>query len=114
MRSSDWSSDVCSSDLFSAWRRRSMPTPASPIKVKLPVPVTLIYDAEGKEVLHVNGPLEWDGPKGKALVEAAVKGTRSEERRVGKEGVSTCRYGWSRYHTKKTKQDVIERELNDN
>src|SRR3546814_3221737 len=23
---------------------------------------------------------------------------RSEERRVGKECVSTCRYGWSRYH----------------
>src|SRR3546814_14593332 len=25
-------------------------------------------------------------------------GTRSEERRVGKEGVGTCRSGWSRYH----------------
>src|SRR3546814_15365628 len=25
-------------------------------------------------------------------------GTRSEERRVGKEGVSTCRYRWSPYH----------------
>src|SRR3546814_15919039 len=28
---------------------------------------------------------------------------RSEERRVGKEGVSTCRSGWSPYHTKKKK-----------
>src|SRR3546814_7911663 len=27
--------------------------------------------------------------------------TRSEERRVGKECVSTCRYGWSPYHSKK-------------
>src|SRR3546814_16604305 len=27
--------------------------------------------------------------------------TRSEERRVGKECVSTCRYRWSRYHKKK-------------
>src|SRR3546814_12049311 len=26
---------------------------------------------------------------------------RSEERRVGKEGVSTCRSGWSQYHKKK-------------
>src|SRR3546814_19807755 len=26
---------------------------------------------------------------------------RSEERRVGKEGVSTCRYRWSPYHSKK-------------
>src|SRR3546814_17856522 len=29
---------------------------------------------------------------------------RSEERRVGKECVSTCRYRWSRYHEKKTTQ----------
>src|SRR3546814_14650599 len=29
-------------------------------------------------------------------------GRRSEERRVGKECVSTCRYRWSPYHKKKT------------
>src|SRR3546814_18049122 len=29
---------------------------------------------------------------------------RSEERRVGKECVSTCRYRWSPYHAKKNKQ----------
>src|SRR3546814_15995837 len=28
---------------------------------------------------------------------------RSEERRVGKECVSTCRFRWSPYHSKKTK-----------
>src|SRR3546814_16307365 len=28
----------------------------------------------------------------------AVEGARSEERRVGKESVSTCRSGWWRYH----------------
>src|SRR3546814_12840289 len=28
---------------------------------------------------------------------------RSEERRVGKEGVSTCRYRWAPYHKKKKK-----------
>src|SRR3546814_1934526 len=33
-----------------------------PLAVKAAgLPVTLIYDAEGKEVLLVNGPLEWDG-----------------------------------------------------
>src|SRR3546814_17926912 len=31
----------------------------------------------------------------------AGRGTRSEERRVGKECVSTCRYRWSPYHSKK-------------
>src|SRR3546814_19050362 len=30
-------------------------------------------------------------------------GQRSEERRVGKEGVSTCRSRWSPYHKKKKK-----------
>src|SRR3546814_16359859 len=29
------------------------------------------------------------------------KGPRSEERRVGKECVCTCRYRWSPYHSKK-------------
>src|SRR3546814_11922942 len=29
------------------------------------------------------------------------QGLRSEERRVGKECVSTCRYRWSPYHSKK-------------
>src|SRR3546814_11861777 len=28
----------------------------------------------------------------------AIKHVRSEERRVGKECVSTCRFRWSRYH----------------
>src|SRR3546814_15532894 len=31
---------------------------------------------------------------------------RSEERRVGKECVSTCRSRWSPYHYKKNKQDT--------
>src|SRR3546814_4807345 len=64
MRISDWSSDVCSSDLRSlqwslarsAWRQRRCP--------------------------FLNG----EAPD------------RSEERRVGKECVSTCRSRWSPYH----------------
>src|SRR3546814_20342925 len=34
--------------------------------------------------------------------------TRSEERRVGKECVSTCRSGWSPYHKKKKKTTIIK------
>lgn len=41
------------------------------------LPVTLIYDAEGKEVLRVNGPLEWDEPQARALIEEAVNGTKA-------------------------------------
>src|SRR3546814_21084648 len=36
-------------------------------------------------------------PKG-VTFEGIGGGTRSEERRVGKECVSTCRYRWSPYH----------------
>src|SRR3546814_18020053 len=33
---------------------------------------------------------------------------RSEERRVGKEGVSTCRSRWSPYHSKKKTNRTVE------
>src|SRR3546814_21052124 len=38
---------------------------------------------------------------------------RSEERRVGKEGVSTCKFRWSPYHSKKNnkKHDEIRRDV---
>src|SRR3546814_4243240 len=36
--------------------------------------------------------------KDEALLEQATKAMRSEERRVGKECVSTCRSRWSPYH----------------
>src|SRR3546814_17158910 len=40
------------------------------------------------------------------LAEASKNGTRSEERRVGKECVRTCRYRWSPYHYKKKRSRV--------
>src|SRR3546814_19675192 len=44
--------------------------------------------------------LRWLGPVDEDALLAAV---RSEERRVGKECVSTCRSRWSPYHSKKKK-----------
>src|SRR3546814_13847398 len=38
---------------------------------------------------------------------------RSDERRVGQEGVSTCRSRWSPYHSKKNKNIVITYKKND-
>src|SRR3546814_9414589 len=74
MRISDWSSDVCSSDL-----RR-----ADPAEFLLRG-LTL--------VLHrLGGGLE------RGLVLRRLFRFRSEERRVGKECVSTCRSRWSPYH----------------
>src|SRR3546814_7410971 len=79
MRISDWSSDVCSSDLnrffvvlgalvlvfAGLWAVRTTPIDALP-------------DLSDTQVI--------------------IRTNRSEERRVGKECVSTCRSRWSPYH----------------
>src|SRR3546814_1867148 len=79
MRISDWSSDVCSSDL----PRRG-------------VARLLVGDAPGDEARHVVRQEVDDGAIGEER-----QAHRSEERRVGKECVSTCRSRWSPYHEKK-------------
>src|SRR3546814_17060616 len=94
MRISDWSSDVCSSDLreILAVRRRMQETGESPERA-----VVRLVLADGTEY-HEAGHIE-----------------RSEERRVGKECVSKCRYRWSPYHKKKNKKSIIDRlTLRDN
>src|SRR3546814_11565166 len=98
MRISDWSSDVCSSDLLvvsmeNATRRRaafserarSAGIPWRFFDAKRTLAEGLTYDADAVE-----------RTKGRPLTEG-----RSEERRVGKECVSTCRSRWSPYHKKK-------------
>src|SRR3546814_11746513 len=65
MRISDWSSDVCSSDLKKRTRGHE-PHPD----------------------------------------DRSRRNCRSEERRVGKECVSTCRSRWSQYHEKKNKHET--------
>src|SRR3546814_7821444 len=67
MRISDWSSDVCSSDLV---RRGTSIRPADCRRA------CARYDT----------------------LPAQARLSRSEERRVGKECVSTCRSRWSPYH----------------
>src|SRR3546814_4501318 len=84
MRISDWSSDVCSSDLLDVLRG---------------IGRTL------RQVAHLLGD---DGETAAGLSRAGgfdagiqrqqVGLERSEERRVGKECVSTCRSRWSPYH----------------
>src|SRR3546814_10641940 len=74
MRISDWSSDVCSSDLYSQ------------------------YFAEITDAISAERQIKgWSRAKKEALI-AGEFGRRSEERRVGKECVSTCRSRWSPYH----------------
>src|SRR3546814_8329111 len=69
MRISDWSSDVCSSDLLPSVRGR------------------------GGRRLSASCSLSV-----LPLAPGPLPAIRSEERRVGKECVSTCRSRWSPYH----------------
>src|SRR3546814_7644970 len=87
MRISDWSSDVCSSDL---------PVPHQPPDIELVVeeprpalPVTADGGVAPGATTGAGDPL------GSGEVSMAA---RSEERRVGKECVGTCRSRWSPYH----------------
>src|SRR3546814_18231020 len=54
-----------------------------------------------KRRAHLGEPGEIDGRLHLTHPEQAPRRLRSEERRVGKECVSTCRYGWSPYDEKK-------------
>src|SRR3546814_20084148 len=77
MRISDWSSDVCSSDLGG-------------------IPDGDAGARAARDQGHARQPV-------RTLL---LHQQRSEERRVGKECVSTCRSRWSPYHYKKTHQIV--------
>src|SRR3546814_15866849 len=100
MRISDWSSDVCSSDL-------PFTIPMKKI-VTLMVAVVLLAACESKKTGDENQMESSDAstpsqPVAQArhnqLTDAHKNdGWRSEERRVGKECVSTCRSRWSPYH----------------
>src|SRR3546814_13556589 len=99
MRISDWSSDVCSSDLF-GWWAADVPGVAPFIGfIGLSVPdFGAHFLPPGHRVVEVGWRLArpfWG--RGYAT-EGAREALRSEERRVGKECVSTCRYRLSQYH----------------
>src|SRR3546814_19966049 len=120
MRISDWSSDVCSSDLpmFIEHTREAGIYGAlrlNPIDgVKLIAggrytdwkTATDDYDITGL----LTAPTTWRKEKrfnpylGMVVDVTSDISLRSEERRVGKECVSTCRSRWSPLHHKKNKQ----------
>src|SRR3546814_14276542 len=98
MRISDWSSDVCSSDLVLVDDGR--PDGAAHDLESLPTDLTVREVAHvpraGQHVAELHGGPELPG-RGPCLLRVEVAG-RSEERRVGKECVSTCRSRWSPDH----------------
>src|SRR3546814_19098217 len=89
MRISDWSSDVCSSDLGFLIISRVL------FNVSVTQYLTK-YEHDKRCQPRISGLLgnsSWHQIK------------RSEERRVGKECVSRCRSRWSQYHYKKTHKE---------
>src|SRR3546814_4422591 len=91
MRISDWSSDVCSSDLVE--------DPAGSAPHRGHPEIGLFFDtfiAPRDIAVHPNADIVC-GTTVIRDVSLEVR-MRSEERRVGKECVSTCRSRWSPYH----------------
>src|SRR3546814_15564252 len=99
MRISDWSSDVCSSDLFlqqAAGHRATRPHEDVDDGAFLDDAAGLEHDDTVAEIAY-HRHLVGDEDDGEAELAVDVA-ERSEERRVGKECVSTCRSRWSPYH----------------
>src|SRR3546814_15097473 len=107
MRISGWSSDVCSSDLLKSDRRAVYPVycvldPKSLWKLR----DVLVACGEKvpKKRLAIKGDVILNKEVGIFLEDDEYEGkpksviTRSEERRVGQECVSTCRSRWSPYN----------------
>src|SRR3546814_1705098 len=84
LRISDWSSDVCSSDLIDLHMGD----------------IVCKFDGERLVLRHGSDPLpaEKRSLNYNKPTHRVVDSARSEERRVGKECVSTCRTRWSPYH----------------
>src|SRR3546814_16646691 len=101
MRISDWSSDVCSSDLARAGGLRFEAYLTSDQADWLLERIERGMFADPSEAVFaiVKNFIDMEPHHDlrDELLRRILDG-RSEERRVGKEGVSTCRCRWSPYH----------------
>src|SRR3546814_11350979 len=97
MRISDWSSDVCSSDLWHAESEASRRLAAIPGLGVITATAIAAIVTDPDQFRSGRQFAAWLGltPQQHST---GGKTRRSEERRVGKECVSTCRSRWSPYH----------------
>src|SRR3546814_4543540 len=98
MRISDWSSDVCSSDLLGGMGLGARVSTAVPQLDPEPTHSSALATDLGAVQLGPWGTGGLDSRPGDRQDALPAQGLRSEERRVGKECVSTCRSRWSPYH----------------
>src|SRR3546814_11347454 len=110
MRISDWSSDVCSSDLKLSYtfqgdvgssREFAFATGGSPFTLKGVDPkgfgsidggISALF--KERSGVFVQGGLNFGGSQKGAEARGGMNVGRSEERQVGKEGVRKCRSRW--------------------
>src|SRR3546814_15722236 len=99
MRISDWSSDVCSSDLWPGGQGGGRGAQKH-------------GGRESGAADRWHGCLlpvgRWPRPRTGAASASLWAIVRSEERRVGKACVSTCRSRWSPYHSKQNTNNEIQ------
>src|SRR3546814_14761060 len=110
---SDWSSDVCSSDLFGdiggdgGRVRAALFPPECAARVRdhhraiIVGSVDPLSDRAALEARPVRDHRDCGDDDRLQLSGDALSRLRSEERRVGKESVSTCSARWSTYNNKK-------------
>src|SRR3546814_11522358 len=98
MRISDWSSDVCSSDLPAA------ATVLTDQRIRI-ADGKIVSVAPWQASANDGAVVDWSGytvlpgliDLHTHVADGAISSSRSEERRVGKECVSPCRSRWSPY-----------------
>src|SRR3546814_15368722 len=100
MRISDWSSDVCSSDLADIIRNDGVVSFKKNTLVRVPLRLgddafidSRISQSKAEDLVKTMTAF-----RNLMDVYKVSEYMRSEERRVGKECVSTCRSRWSPYH----------------
>src|SRR3546814_11262036 len=101
MRISDWSSDVCSSDLIlkdakGCTRCHLYKCGTQTVFGEGPLDARILFVGEQPGDQEDLAGRPFVGPAGGIFDKALTD--RSEERRVGKECVSTCSSRWSPYH----------------
>src|SRR3546814_11948915 len=106
MRISDWSSDVCSSDLNHLETMAIHQIVQGIVRLAQPIPHTFQMAAMPAQPQQlVRHPLHHlGGGQPHCHLDFRETIARSEERRVGKECVSTCRSRWSPSNYKKIKR----------
>src|SRR3546814_16186989 len=120
MRISDWSSDVCSSDLCAAFFCPiNSPNARSPLVSAARSPASCVPPAGVGMVLQYQ-LYEPSDQSGQAIAHSArpcspgnsCRPTSSEERRVGKECVSQCRSRWPPYNKNKKTNPYTQQQKN--